>query len=49
MPIAPSLVQVPEMSGCPQGVFGAVHPAFAGSAPFAEASGFADALPDEAF
>src|ERR1700681_395167 len=25
MPIAPSLVQVPEMSGCPHGVFGAVH------------------------
>src|SRR4029453_18557506 len=25
MPMAPSLVQVPEISGCPQGVFGGVH------------------------
>jgi hypothetical protein len=48
MPIAPSLVQVPEMSGCPHGVFGAVHPAFADSAGFGDAS-FAAGLPDEAF
>src|SRR6202023_3492848 len=49
MPIAPSLVQVPEMSGCPHGVFGAVHAlvaaAFAAGALSAPAGAWAAAGP----